>query len=96
MSRHHTLPPIIYTPPPPKPKPARRRRGIGYADGTSAASEAKDTADVEDGAPARSAPVLAPHARPVEAAERRAPSPNGKLSDETLRAMLDVQEKQGK
>ncbi|MBR0869959.1 hypothetical protein JQ633_06290 [Bradyrhizobium tropiciagri] len=93
MSRHHTLPPIIYTPPPPKPKPVRRRRGVGYAEG---ASEARDAAEVEDSAATRSAPVLPPHARPVEAAERRVPSPNGKLSDETLRAMLDVQEKQGK
>ncbi|NEU96369.1 hypothetical protein [Bradyrhizobium uaiense] len=91
MSRHHTLPPIITTPPPPKPKPTRRRRGVGYAYGASAADEA---ADVEDGAPVRSAPVVPHHARPVEAVERRTPSPNGKLSDDTLRAMLEVQEKQ--
>ncbi|MGY3583641.1 hypothetical protein ACVIGB_007296 [Bradyrhizobium sp. USDA 4341] len=91
MSRHHTLPPTITTPPPPKPKPVRRRRGIGYAYGASAADE---VADVEDGAPPRSAQVAPPHARPVETAERRTPSPNGKLSDDTLRAMLEVQEKQ--
>ena len=96
MSRHHTLPPIIYTPPPPKPKPVRRRRGVAYAEGASATSEASDPAEVEDGAAVRSAPVLSPHARPVEAAERRVPWPNGKLSDETLRAMLEVQEKRGK
>ncbi|MCS3453269.1 MULTISPECIES: hypothetical protein [Bradyrhizobium] len=91
MSRHHTLPPIITTPPPPKPKPARRRRGVGYARGARAADEA---ADIEDGAPVRSTPVVPQHARPVETVERRAPSPNGKLSDDTLRAMLEVQEKQ--
>ncbi|HEX7919960.1 MAG TPA: hypothetical protein VF583_03335 [Bradyrhizobium sp.] len=93
MSRHHTLPPIITTPPPPKPKPTRRRRGIGYAYGASAADEA---VDIEDGAAGRSAAVLPRHARPVEATERRTPSPNGKLSDDTLRAMLEVQEKQAK
>ena len=93
MSRHHTLPPIITTPPPPKPKPVRRRRGIGYAHGGSAADE---SADVADGAPVRSAAVLPQHAQPVDAAERRVPSPNGKLSDDTLRAMLEVQEKDAK
>ncbi|MCC8961914.1 hypothetical protein H8A95_06155 [Bradyrhizobium sp. Pear76] len=93
MSRHHTLPPIIHTPPPPKPKPTRRRRGVGFAYGARAADEA---VDVEDGAPVRSAAVLPQRARPVEAAERRVPSPNGKLSDDTLRAMLEVQEKDAK
>lgn len=93
MSRHHTLPPIIYTPPPPKPKPTRRRRGIGYAYGAGAANEAED---IGDGAPVRSAPVVPQHARPVETVERRVPSPNGKLSDDTLRAMLELQEKQEK
>ncbi|QIG96986.1 MULTISPECIES: hypothetical protein [unclassified Bradyrhizobium] len=93
MSRHHTLPPIIYTPPPPKPKPARRRRGIGYAHGTSAAGAAED---VTDGAPVMSTQVIPQHARPVETVERRTPSPNGKLSDDTLRAMLELQEKQVK
>ena len=91
MSRHHTLPPIIYTPPPPKPKPTRRRRGIGYAYGAGAANEA---AYIGDGAPVRCAPVGPQHTRPVETVERRTPSPNGKLSDDTLRAMLELQEKQ--
>ena len=91
MSRHHTLPPIIYTPPPPKPKPTRRRRGIGYAYGAGAANEAED---IGEGAPGRSAPGVPQHTRPVETVERRTPSPNGKLSDDTLRAMLELQEKQ--
>ncbi|WP_283805548.1 hypothetical protein [Bradyrhizobium tropiciagri] len=37
---------------------------------------------------------ICPHARPVETVERRTPSPNGKLSDGTLRALLALQEKQ--
>ena len=35
------------------------------------------------------------HSTPIESAERRVPSPNGKLSDDTLKAMLEVQEKDG-
>jgi len=91
VSRHHTLPPIVYTPPPPKPKPTRRRRSVGYAYGAGASDEATD---VEGGAPVCSAQVAPQHARPVETVDRRTPSPNGKLSDDTLRAMLEVQEKQ--
>ena len=93
MSRHHTLPPIIYTPPPPEPKKTQRRRGVGYA---SAAGEVDDAEELSDGAPVRSAPVLPRHSRPVEATERRTSSPNGKLSDDTLRAMLDLQEQDTK
>jgi hypothetical protein len=91
VSRHHTLPPIIYTPQPPELKKTRRRRGVGY---TSAAGEVEDLDEASDGAPVRSAPTLPRHSRPVEATERRTPSPNGKLSDDTLRAMLDLQEQQ--
>ena len=93
MSRHHTLPPIVYTPPPPEPKKTRRRRGVGYASGTR---ETEDAEEVSDGAPVRSAPVLPRHSRPIEATERRTGSPNGKLSADTLRAMLDLQEEQAK
>jgi hypothetical protein len=89
VSRHHTLPPIIYTPPPPETKKTRRKRGVGYA---SAAREADDAEELEDGAPLHGLPVLPRHSRPVENVERRVPSPNGKLSDDTLRAMLDLQE----
>jgi len=34
VSRHHILPPIVYTPAPPKPKETRRRRGVGYSEAT--------------------------------------------------------------
>jgi hypothetical protein len=33
-----------------------------------------------------------PQQLPVDAVERRIPSPNGKLSDDTLKAMLEAQE----
>ena len=89
MSRHHILPPIVYTPAPPKPKETRRRRGIL---GASATDEAEETEEAGDAKPARNASPLPQHARPVEPTERRVPSPNGKLSDGTLKAMLEVQE----
>jgi hypothetical protein len=33
MSRHHILPPIIYTPEPPRREEARRKRGVGTTRG---------------------------------------------------------------
>jgi hypothetical protein len=98
MSRHHILPPIIYTPAPPKPKEARRKRGVGYARGAGLTEETGETAEAGEAshtAPPRAASALPQHQTPIEGAERRVPSPNGKLSDGTLKAMLEVQEKYG-
>jgi hypothetical protein len=98
MSRHHILPPIIYTPEPPKPKEARRKRGVGYARGAGLTDEAEETEEaggVSRTTQPRSASPLPQHSTPIESAERRVPSPNGKLSDDTLKAMLEVQEKDG-
>ena len=95
MSRHHILPPVIYSPPPPKPKETKRKRGVGYASATEATGEAEETSEVSDTPQARAAAALPQHQRPVEAAERRVPSPNGKLSDDTLKAMLEAQEQEG-
>jgi hypothetical protein len=96
MSRHHILPPIIYTPEPPKPKEARRKRGVGYARGAGLADETDETEEagnVSRTTTPRAASPLPQHSVPVDGAERRVPSPNGKLSDDTLKAMLEVQEK---
>lgn len=95
MSRHHILPPIVYTPPPPPPKPkeTRRRRNVGYAQGTSATDEAAQIDEAETAAPVREA--LPQQARPVEAVERRNSSTTGKLSDDTLKALLAAQEESG-
>ena len=92
MSRHHILPPIIYTPAPPKPKQTRRRRGVGYAKGTSEADETEETGEAAHTAPARGAAALPQHSPPIEAAERRIPSTTGKLSESTLKELLLAQE----
>jgi hypothetical protein len=99
VSRHHILPPIIYTPPPPKPKETRRRRNVGTAQGAKAADETEETEETSETSRTtrpRSASPLAQHSAPIEGAEKRIPSPNGKLSDDTLKAMLEVQEDEGR
>jgi hypothetical protein len=98
MTRHHILPPIMYTPEPPKPKEARRKRGVGYARGaglTDETGETEETGEVSRTTQPRSASPRPQHSTPIDGAERRVPSPNGKLSDDTLKAMLEVQEKDG-
>jgi hypothetical protein len=98
VSRHHILPPIIYTPEPLRPKEARRKRGVGYARGaglTGETDETEEAGEVSRTAQPRTAPALPPHSTLIDGAEKRVPSPNGKLSDDTLKAMLEVQEKDG-
>jgi hypothetical protein len=94
VSRHHIMPPAVYTPPPPKPKETRRRRGVGYTQGTGAAGEADETE--ETGEVSTTARGAAPpqHQLPVEATERRLHSTTGKLSEGTLKAMLEAQEQE--
>ena len=91
MSRHHMLPPIVYTPAPPKPKTTERRRGIGYSE---ASGEAAEDGEISNTTAARSAAVLPQHSRPVEASERHLHSTTGKLSEDTLKAMLEMQEQE--
>jgi hypothetical protein len=97
VSRHHTLPPIIYTPSAPKPKDTKRKRGVGSLQGKRAADgvdETEETSETTHTAPARNAAPLPQHV-PIEAAERRVHSTTGHLSDGTLKAMLEVQELEG-
>jgi hypothetical protein len=91
MSRHHTLPPIIYTPPEPtKLKDTKRKRGIRGAWQTGDADAADETSD--SGHPAPTIRLnQRPLGTPIEAAERR-DSGSGRLSSDTLRAMLELQE----
>ena len=91
MSRHHILPPITYQPPPPKPQETKRRRGVGYAAGTTDVDETEEATETGTTAPERNA-TLPQQARPVESVERRTQSTTGKLSDDTLKALLAFQE----
>jgi hypothetical protein len=95
VSRHHILPPIIYTPAPPKLKETRRRRGVGQLQSKGDVDETEEAGEATNATPARGAQALPQHSIPVEATERRTHSTPGKLSDGTLKAMLDVQEQDG-
>jgi hypothetical protein len=91
VSHHHITPPAVYMPAPPKLKETKRKRGVGYSQATG---ETEETSESDETAAAKSARAagVPQHQLPVEAAERRIPSPNGKLSDDTLKAMLEAQE----
>jgi hypothetical protein len=98
VSRHHILPPVVYTPPALKPKETRRKRRVGYAQDARATDEAGEIEEADEASrntQARSAPVPQ-HQLRVEGAERKIPFPNGKLSDVTLKSLLEAQEQEGK
>jgi hypothetical protein len=88
MSKHHTLPPIIYTPPPkPKKTEKKRRIGVGLLD------EMADTR--ESGASSQPMPAvrLPPQNFPeIEGADRKPRHPSGRLSQGTLSVLLQAQE----
>jgi hypothetical protein len=92
VSRHHIQPPAVYMPPSPKPKETKRKRGVRYNGAVDETGETEETGDVSA---TRNARPLPQHV-PVEEATRKIPSPNGKLSDEILKAMLEVQEQETK
>jgi hypothetical protein len=95
VSRHHILPPIVYTPAPPKPRETKRRRNVGAAFATGEADETEEAGDASHAPPTQVAPALSQHQLPIEATERRVHSTTGNLSDGTLKAMLEVQEQEG-
>jgi hypothetical protein len=92
MSKHHTLPPIIYTPPPkPKKIEKKRRTGIGML------SELDETADTREtsgtGQPMPVANRLPPqNSSGIEGSDRKPQNPSGRLSQSTLSVLLGAQE----
>jgi hypothetical protein len=93
MSHHHMLPPIVYTPQP-KPKKIEPRKSRIRMHGAYGVDDTGEVTPFESGEPP--APVgqaLVPeNFVPVEGAERKPQQPQGRLSESTLKVMLQVQE----
>jgi len=89
MSKHHTLPPIIYTPPP-KPKKTEKKRRVGV----SMLGEFDEAAETrESGASGQPTVRLPPQNFPeIEGADRKPHHPHGRLSQSTLSVLLQAQE----
>lgn len=94
MSRHPTLPPITVTPEPAQLRETRRKRSAGSV--WAKRTTADDLDDLGDSLrTAAPRPGDTATGTPVEAVSQRAPSVSGKLSDDTLKAMLELQEASG-
>ena len=94
MSHHHMLPPIVYVPQP-KPKKVEPRKSRIRMHGAHGVDDAGEVGEAfESGEPpAPAGRMLAPeNFVPVEGAERKPQQPQGRLSDSTLKVMLQVQE----
>jgi hypothetical protein len=96
MSRHHILPPIIYTPPP-KPKKIENKKSriqlkaAGKIRDAASLDEAEETSEFGSPAPLSGKPSMQAQL-PVEDAERKPPSTYGFLSEGTVKALLLTQE----
>jgi hypothetical protein len=98
MSRHHILPPIVYVPQP-KPKkiePRKSRiymRSVGSIEDSGDVEETHQANGFDRSLPAGQKPALE-NFTPIEGAERKPPSTTGRLSENTLKAMLLAQEQE--
>jgi len=92
MSRHHILPPVVYTPPPPKKiEQKKRRTAIGMLDELDETAETREASAT--GQPTPVAKKLLQQNYPeIEGADRKPQQPSGRLSQDTLSALLRVQE----
>jgi hypothetical protein len=96
MSHHHMLPPIIYEPQPKlkkiEPKKSRiQMRGAGALEDADEAGGIFDAGEHGPSAPADQKPPL-PNFVPIEGADQKPHQPRGRLSENTLKVMLQVQE----
>jgi hypothetical protein len=92
MSRHHMLPPLAYVPPPRPKKIENRKRRIQTDD----VNDLEMTAEaLEATAASRSAPAGSvlpqPNFPAIEGSARKPHNPGGRLSEDTLKMMLQVQ-----
>jgi hypothetical protein len=97
MSRHHILPPIVYTPQP-KPKKIENRRAKGVqkrdaasASGAGTTEETDETTEFARPSGVAAHPASSPFT-PIEGAEGRTQQGAGKLSESTLKTLLVAQE----
>ncbi len=93
MSRHHILPPLVYVPQPKPKKVENRKRRIqaGGVDGLDEAGETHEATAADRSTPAFKEPQ--PQNFPaIEGSESKPQHPRGRLSEDTLKAMLQVQE----
>lgn len=96
VSRHPTLPPIMTTLEPAPLRETRRKRSTGGVWAKRATDATDETEDASESArPASSRSATSANGTPIEAVERRVPSISGKLSDDTLKTMLELQEASG-
>lgn len=96
MSKHHTLPPIIYTPPP-KPKKIetrKRRAGIGLFGELDETADTREASSADrTGQPMAAIDKLPPqNFAEIEGADRKPHHPTGRLSQDTLSVLLHAQE----
>jgi hypothetical protein len=93
MSRHHILPPVVYAPPPkPKKIETRKRRiQVGSFEAMDEAGETHDATAAGQSAPAFNKPPLQ-NFPAIEGSESKPQHPRGRLSEDTLKAMLQTQE----
>ena len=96
MSRHHMLPPIIYTPPPKPRKIESRKRRIqlrstGIVRNADEIDETEETSALQPPVTVAYRPPTDTDA-PIEGSERKPKSTTGLLDEGTLKVMLLAQE----
>jgi hypothetical protein len=96
MSRHHMLPPIIYTPQP-RPKKIESRKSRIQVRSTGKAKSSGDVDETEEASGlGQRGPVTSKPPRdmetPIEGSERKPKSTPGVLDERTLTVMLAAQE----
>jgi len=96
MSRHHMLPPIVYAPPPkPKKIETRKRRiQVGRAGTIDEMDETGETHEATGfGQPTPASSQLTLQNFPaIEGPESKPQHPRGRLSESTLKVLLEAQE----
>ena len=92
MSRHHIMPPAVYTPPPPKKIETKKRRiGVSMLSESEEAEEARQTSGTGQSTPVANK-LLQQNFPEIEDASRKPRQPSGRLSQDTLSVLLRVQE----